>query len=476
MTQSILKQTQVEDLVDDLAAKQGTLVSGTSIKTVNGNSLLGSGDITITTGGEGGISLPIAITDVTSLQTSLDSKQSTLVSGTNIKTVNGTSLLGSGNIAISGSGGVASFNTRTGAVSLTSDDVIKTFTSSSATKDIIWNSSISGAADAGDGGSLYIQRNASYTGGTFGNVNSALYIDTFTPTGTHNPFEWGLTSVLWSRSIVSGGGEGAAPQNVAINGSAFRTAGNAPIWAGNFPAYHISGTYGSGSGEMHGIETSVGGNGADPGESTIGLYVLPQLRSEVDGPGYFQAWTGILVANGTGGASYFRNGITNQAGSVFGYIDRGSHSVALDLSTSTNSISAIRIKANDHIDFEGTSQMRMKYNSSNGFLEFYGNGTRRGYLNLSSGGDGDLLGTAANMVTTNTSQTITALKTFTGGVDLNGLIVRTGIAMDTAATIQWNGAMTSVTAGSGFASLPANPVGFVKISIDGTERKIPYYV
>lgn len=52
---------------------QPKLVSGTNIKTVNSTSLLGSGDVAV---------------------------QPTLVSGTNIKTVNGTSLLGSGNIAI----------------------------------------------------------------------------------------------------------------------------------------------------------------------------------------------------------------------------------------------------------------------------------------------------------------------------------------------------------------------------------------
>lgn len=46
------------------------------------------------------------ISDVTNLQTSLDAKQATLVSGTNIKTVNGTSLLGSGNVSISGGGGL----------------------------------------------------------------------------------------------------------------------------------------------------------------------------------------------------------------------------------------------------------------------------------------------------------------------------------------------------------------------------------
>jgi hypothetical protein len=47
--------------------------------------------------------------------------QTILVSGTSIKTVNGQSVLGSGNIQIDG--GVTSFNTRTGAVTLSSGDV-----------------------------------------------------------------------------------------------------------------------------------------------------------------------------------------------------------------------------------------------------------------------------------------------------------------------------------------------------------------
>jgi hypothetical protein len=40
----------------DLSGKQATLVSGTSIKTINGQSLLGSGDLTIS-GGSGGATL-----------------------------------------------------------------------------------------------------------------------------------------------------------------------------------------------------------------------------------------------------------------------------------------------------------------------------------------------------------------------------------------------------------------------------------
>jgi hypothetical protein len=57
-------------------AKQDTLVSGTNIKTINSTSLLGSGDVAV---------------------------QQTLVSGTNIKTLNSESLLGSGNIEITAS-------------------------------------------------------------------------------------------------------------------------------------------------------------------------------------------------------------------------------------------------------------------------------------------------------------------------------------------------------------------------------------
>ncbi len=43
------------------------------------------------------------IGDVTGLQTALDGKQETLVSATNIKTINGSSVLGSGNLVVSGS-------------------------------------------------------------------------------------------------------------------------------------------------------------------------------------------------------------------------------------------------------------------------------------------------------------------------------------------------------------------------------------
>jgi hypothetical protein len=43
-------QSDVTNLVTDLSNKQATLVSGTNIKTINGSTLLGSGDLTVSAG------------------------------------------------------------------------------------------------------------------------------------------------------------------------------------------------------------------------------------------------------------------------------------------------------------------------------------------------------------------------------------------------------------------------------------------
>ena len=96
---------------------QPTLVSGTNIKTINNQSILGSGNISIS--GGGGVSdydqlsnrPQINNNTLTGDQSSSDlGLQDTLVSGTNIKTINNQSLLGSGNITISGGGGTSDYD------------------------------------------------------------------------------------------------------------------------------------------------------------------------------------------------------------------------------------------------------------------------------------------------------------------------------------------------------------------------------
>lgn len=132
-----------------LNGKQDTLVSGTNIKTVNGESLLGEGNILIksvnvdsalSTTSENPVqnkvitnkvntikqsitnlsnTMPTKVSDLTNdagyitndaltdlaTKEEVSAKQDTLVSGTNIKTINGNSILGAGNISIGGGGG-----------------------------------------------------------------------------------------------------------------------------------------------------------------------------------------------------------------------------------------------------------------------------------------------------------------------------------------------------------------------------------
>jgi hypothetical protein len=82
-----------------LATKQDSLVSGTNIKTINSTTLLGSGDIAVQETLVSGTS--IKTVNSNSLLGSGDvAVQETLVSGVSLKTVNSTSLLGSGDIPI----------------------------------------------------------------------------------------------------------------------------------------------------------------------------------------------------------------------------------------------------------------------------------------------------------------------------------------------------------------------------------------
>lgn len=140
--------TRVTDLADDVEGhseqiaevsaavekKQNVLVSGQNIKTINGKSVLGDGDIDTSIPVDGALDanstnpvqnkvLTAAFNQATqdvntaigglgssvhSLSVGLGNKQDKLESGTNIKTVNGQSLLGSGDITIEGGGGGAS--------------------------------------------------------------------------------------------------------------------------------------------------------------------------------------------------------------------------------------------------------------------------------------------------------------------------------------------------------------------------------
>lgn len=183
-----------------VATKQDTLVSGTNIKTINGESILGAGNIAIqggtsnwdditgkpefaevaTTGSYNDLTNKPTIPDVSNLATKAEiadmetkshaaatyatkeeipslegylteteasetyatkqqvsSKQDTLVSGTNIKTINGQTLLGEGNIEIQGGG------------TITVDSELSTTSENPVQNKVITNA-LNGKQDAGD--------------------------------------------------------------------------------------------------------------------------------------------------------------------------------------------------------------------------------------------------------------------------------------------------------------------------------------
>lgn len=140
------QKSRLDTLEPIVGQKQDELVSGTNIKTINNLSLLGSGNITIGGGSGGttnyddltnkptinsvtldgnktsadlGLAAASALSEHTSdsnihvtstEKTAWSNKQEALVSGTNIKTINNQSLLGSGNISIGGGSGTSDYD------------------------------------------------------------------------------------------------------------------------------------------------------------------------------------------------------------------------------------------------------------------------------------------------------------------------------------------------------------------------------
>lgn len=82
---------------------QPTLISGTNIRTINSTSLLGSGNVEVQPTLVSGTNIK-TINSTSLLGSGNVAVQPTLVSGSNIKTINGNSVLGSGDLIVSGGG------------------------------------------------------------------------------------------------------------------------------------------------------------------------------------------------------------------------------------------------------------------------------------------------------------------------------------------------------------------------------------
>lgn len=207
--------------LSQLATKQDTLVSGTNIKTVNSTSLLGSGNVSV---------------------------QETLVSGTNIRTINSTSLLGSGNISIQAN-----------------------------------PSGVSGAIQFSDGSAFASDSNLFWN-----NTNKRLGVGTNTPSGTINA----KSSINPIYAEVEYG-VNALPQ--------------ATRWAGIFKDYNSLLGLGIGATGVGGAIQGVQGTNNDTtrqlllqpfgGNLIIGSNATPSARTHIVGSGTTSATTALLVQN-----------------------------------------------------------------------------------------------------------------------------------------------------------------------------------
>ena len=213
-----------------LATKQDTLVSGTNIKTVNSTSLVGSGNVAVQATLVSGTS--IKTVNSNSLLGAGDvAVQPTLVSGTNIKTLNSVSLLGAGDIVLaatpSGVSGAIQFSNGSAFAS----DAANLFWDDTNNRLGVGTNAPTMALDVnGDiktNNNIYIQGNAKFiyanTGG--GSVTTGLY---FRPNDSMlDVYINGGAAVTFgasTRTLIKGSGSTSATTSLLVQNSAGSTA------------------------------------------------------------------------------------------------------------------------------------------------------------------------------------------------------------------------------------------------------------
>jgi hypothetical protein len=367
--------------------------------------------------------------------------------------------------------GVTAFNTRTGSVTLTGNDVVTALETAANAGAV----SIDTTAPTATSSSFFLNRTASYSGGTPGFVNSALFADTTVSSGATS-FEWGITSRL--NNYATGAGENCGAY---FQGNKFSTG---PTWGSVSEVCDRTNSNSTAtSGGTVGMEVDVWCNGSDNFQQRIGVDVVVGNANEIRGlgpgigKGYAYDAIRILAQgndNSKGAFLYGLHimsadsaGIINQASGTRGIYHTGTYVVGIDLASSTNTGSAIRLKANEYISFDGTDTFKVKYNSGTGFLEFYGGGTRKGYINLVSGADVDLAG-GGSYVDTTTNQNVGGIKNFTSAIAASGGVTANGILMTASNTIDWASA-GNISGTSGSLN------GYLRIKIDGVAYKLPFY-
>lgn len=260
---------------------QPLLQSGVNIKTINNTTLLDSGDISL---------------------------QPTLVSGTNIKTINGVSILGSGDLAISGGGSYVPITTTSGAATLPAGTTAQRPASPSVGM-IRYNTTLKvnevyteSQITAG----TYAWR-AIPTGDTIiqASTNGEA---TYTTPGT---YQWVCPAGVTAVSVVCvGGGAGAASDYNAGGGGGLAWCNNIPVTPGN------SYTVVVGTGGTGGVGTSTGNSGGSSYFINASTVFAEGATSAVRSAGSVSSGGGYSVSSAygsSGGGNGGGSGTTSSA-------------------------------------------------------------------------------------------------------------------------------------------------------------------
>ena len=292
-----------------------------------------------------------------------------------------------------------------------------------------------GALDGNTKASINTLRDATaVSGGTVGYVNPNIWARTITG-ATETSFEWTIIGIVDNYA--------AAGENVGVYGQGNKRS-TGPTWGIVSEARDFTQVANPTAG-LVGIEAGIFANGTDTGLNRVGVDI--SVGKGVSGGTINTTSYGLRIAptNIDLTQGQLTNGITLQgnmtvgvqvsSSGTWGAQFNGAYTVGIDLSSATNSTSAIRIKDNENIAFDGSSLYRLRH-SSTGVA---------GLTYAVSGVDKVIIS------------------------DVGGLVL--------AETIAWTNtyASTSATAGTNGAP-PAQVGGYIIVNLAGTNIKLPYYL